>query len=391
MSTPVRGSPQNPYQIAVLAGDGAGPAAANAAKKVLNALAADADLHFEFRHAPYGAEAYTETGALVTDDTIRICREADAVLRSYQGTVRGAGCNGSGHIALRDQLALFAQFRPVLIYPQLANVSTLKSDVVSNVDIMLVREISAGALRDVSSGDEATMSEISYTREQVEAIAEATLAVAERRSGRIVNIDKADVMSVSRFWRRVLHESINSRKDDERIVLSDMFVDDFVREVIHKPARFDVVVTSNLFGDICAEVIDALAGPQRLSPSFWKSRDGLGVYGPADIYNFEAYPSVNGESAQANAIALTRAATMMLRYQLDEPAAANTIQQALRKTMADLKEDDRKKDSLRAMNGNGDASLSAEMSASEYADVIVRSMQLLRQFEQVCDPTECGE
>lgn len=385
----VRGSPQNPYQIALLPGDGAGPAVTNAVKKVLEALAADADLHFNFTEAPYGADAFAQTGELVTDETVATCRSADAVLRSYQGTKRGAGSDGSAHFQLRDKLGLFAQFRPVIIYPQLANVSTLKTDVVSNVDIMLVREISAGALGGVSGGEE-SVSQISYTAEQVEAIATATMSVAERRSGRILNVDKADAMSVSRFWRRVLHETISKQSHgSEGIVLTDMFVDDFVREVIHRPADFDVVVTSNLFGDICAEVIDALAGPQRLSPSFWKSRDGLGVYGPADIYNMQAYPGGNLDKAQASAIAMTRAASMMLRYELDEPAAANTLQQALRKSMTDLAEDGLTSDSTVSANGEGSAG--EAITADEYADVVVRSMQLLRQFEQVCDPTECGE
>lgn len=390
MSVAVRGSSTNPYRIAVLSGDGDGPAAANAVKKVLSSLEDDADLHFEYLEAPYGAEAFAATGEHVPDETVKICRGADAVLRSYQGTARGEGINGSAHFQLRDKLGLFAQFRPVIVYPQMFSVSTLRPDVVSNVDIMLVREISAGALGSVSDGEE-TVSQISYSRDEVEAIAATTLEIAEMRSGRILNVDKADAMSVSRFWRRIVHETINERSaGDDRIVLNDMFVDDFVREVIHRPADFDVVVTSNLFGDICAEVIDALAGPQRNSPSSWKNQDGLGVYGPADIYNRQAYPGVTGSLGEGNAIALTRAVTMMLRYQLDEPAAANTIQQALRKTMADMAEDGRKA-SLQDGNGNGGATERASVSADEYAETIVRSMQLLKQFEQVCDPTECGE
>lgn len=429
MSYDVRGSSRNPYRIAVLPGDGAGPAVAEAVKKVLNALAADADLHFDFVHAPYGADAFETTGSLVTEETLDICRSADAVLRSYQGTARGIGADGSAHLQLRDRLGLFAQFRPVIVYPQLRSLSTLRPDVVSDVDIMLVREISAGALGEMSTGvkGEQSSAEMSYTEDQVAAIASAALDVAEHRSGRILNVDKADVLAVSRFWRRVLHETIDrAAAGNDGIQLSDMYVDDFVRQVIHRPTDFDVVITSNLFGDICAEVIDALAGPQRLSPSFWKSRDGLGVYGPADIYNMQAYPkpiradarnadphhSADADAdaaAGASAVALTRAASMMLRYELDEPAAANTIQQALRKTMADMADDASAAEeaadvpgsinapvsAARRNNGNGATfSLSKAFSAAsadEYADTVVRSMQLLRQFEQVCDPTECGE
>lgn len=374
----VRGSKENPYRIAVLPGDGAGPPVAEATTRVLSELANYAEIHFDFIEAPYGAAAFDATGTLVPEETLDVCRSADAVLRSYQGRERGIGKNGSAHFQLRDRLGFFAQLRPVIVYPQLAASSSLREDLVQNVDIMLVREVSAGALgaTSIESDDVATRSEIEYTRDQVAAIAKAALDAAEMRSGRLLNVDKADAMAVSRFWRSTLHKTVEANAD-AGVVLSDMFVDDFVREVILRPSNFDVVVTSNLFGDILAEVIDALAGPQRMSPSLWKSRDGLEVYGPADIYNVSAYP---GPVTDASPVALIRAASMMLRYALDEPAAADIIQQALRKTMADVATPGTK-------NGNG----LPRVDALGYADVVVRSMQLMRQYEQVCDPTECGE
>lgn len=379
----VRGSANNPYRIAVLRGDGAGPAVADAAIAVLSELEDVAELHFDFVEAPYGADAYEASGVLVPPETLNVCRGADAVLRSYQGMERGVGKDGSAHLQLRDELELFAQFRPVVVYPVLAGSSTLREDVVKNVDIMLVREISAGALGadSISVGGAESRSEISYTVDQVTAIAEAALDVAERRSGRILNVDKADAMSVSRFWRSNIHAAIEKRAaGNEGIRLSDMYVDDFVREVILRPTDFDVVVTSNLFGDILAEVIAALAGPQRLSPSFWVSRDGLGVYGPADIYNATAYPSHQGADS-TSPIALIRSASMMLRYALDEPAAADIIQQALRKTMAEV--------ATPGAPVNG-ANLPS-VGPREYGDAVIRSLQLLRQFEQLCAPEICGE
>lgn len=370
----VRGSQTNPYKIAVLEGDGAGPSVADATIKILGELTNYAEIHFDFVKAPYGADAYEKSGKLITEETIDVCRSADAVLRSYQGMERGVGKNASAHLQLTDRLGLFAQFRPVVVYPALSSQSTLRDDVVQNLDIMLVREISAGALGpNVSRGEEvAQISEISYKEEQIDAIATAALDMAERRSGRILNVDKADVMAVSRFWRSRLHQIIE-KQENAGVVLSDMYVDDFVREVILRPSQFDVVVTSNLFGDILAEVIAALAGPQRTSPSLWVSRDGLGIYGPADIYNATAYP----RGGEMNPVALIRAASMMLRYALDEPAAADTIQQALRKSMEDVA-------GRWGSNGTG-------METGEWADVVGRSLQLMRQYEQVCDPTECGE
>lgn len=386
MSAAVRGSAENPYRIAVLEGDGAGPVVAQAAVKVLNEITSYAEIHFEFVQAPYGAHAYEKYGVLVPDKTLAICKDADAVLRSYQGTERGVGKNGSAHLQLREKLGLFAQLRPVVVYKQLAGASTMREEVVRNIDLMLVREISGGALGSdsIASGSDERRSQISYTTEQVHAIAEVALGIAESRSGRILNVDKADAMSVSRFWRRVLHETIEEKAaDNAGIVLTDMYIDDFVREVILRPTDFDVIVTSNLFGDVLAEVISALAGPMRTTPSIWKSHDGLGIYGPADIYNAEAYPAVDGMRQDQNPIALIRAASMMLRYALEEPAAADIIQQALGKTMGDVATP-----GAAMSNGNGPL---PSVSALEYANIVVRSMQLMRQYEQVCDPTECGE
>ncbi|KAI0563801.1 3-isopropylmalate dehydrogenase [Gracilaria domingensis] len=376
---PVKGSSQNPYQIAVLAGDGAGPSVAAAAVRVLEELTSYAEIHFDFKYADYGADAYEKSGKLVTPETLRICRESDAVLRSYQGLERGVGKDGSAHLQLRDELGLFAQFRPVIIYPALAAQSTLRKEIVKAVDIMLVREISAGALGAESiTKEESEVSEIRYTKGQISAIANAALQVALQRNGNILNVDKADALSISRFWRRNVHETIEREaKGNDGILLTDMFVDDFVREVILRPGDFDVVVTSNLFGDILAEVIAALAGPSRYSPSFWVNREGLGVYGPADIYNASAYPDKNVE---ASPIALIRSASMMLKYALEEPAAANIIQQALRKSMEEIV-------GSSSVNGNGYTALKT----SESTDIVTRSMQLMRQYEQVCDPTECGE
>lgn len=394
----VRGSSSNPYRITVLSGDGAGPEIASVATNVLYGLADQCDLHFEFTMADYGAEAFDKEGKLVPKETVEKCRSADAVLRSYQGRERGDGRSGSAHRILLNELGLFAQLRPVVVYPQLLDSSTLRGNVVSGVDIMLVREVSAGALSPVDSAanDSAleARSEVSYTREAVDRIASVALQVAERRSGRILNLDKADVMSVSRFWRKTLHAYFDEHaKGNDGISLEDMYVDDFVREVILHPTEFDTIVTSNLFGDIVAEVIAALAGPARVAPSVWVSRDGLGVYGPADIYNPTAYPRppAGFSSAQSQSssidhtvkpspIAMIRSASMMLRYALEEPAAADLIQQALRKSMEDV-----------ATTGAPVSDARPVVGPKEFEQVMLRSLQVMRQFEQLCPPEVCGE
>jgi 3-isopropylmalate dehydrogenase len=377
----VRGSASNPYRIAVLPGDGAGPSVASVATTVLQGLSDACDLHFEFIEAPYGAGAFDKDGTLVPDETVAVCRGADAVLRSYQGSERGDGRSGSAHKLLLAKLGLFAQLRPVVVYPQLASSSTLRPEIVDGVDMMLVREVSGGALGESGeaympdAGLDSARSEVSYTRDAVQRISSVALQIAERRSGRVLNVDKADAMSVSRFWRSELHAYFDEHaKDNEGVSVADMFVDDFVREVMLRPADFDTIVTSNLFGDILAEVMAALSGPLRISPSVWVSRDGLGVYGPADIYNPTAYPtSSSGGAAEPSAspVAMIRSASMMLRYALEEPAAADLIQQALRGAL-------------------GDTPLGT-VSPVDFGQAVIRSLEVMRQFEAVCPPDQCGE
>lgn len=398
----VRGSSTNPYRIAVLPGDGAGPEAAAVTKEVLGGLADSCDLHFEFTTGLYGEDALEKAGSLVPKETLELCRKSDAVLRSYQGSARSGVGSGSAHRQLLDELGLFAQLRPVVVYPQLVDASTLRGDVVDGVDVMLVREVSAGALASVDAKSSAVddgleaRSDVSYTREEVDRIASVALQVAERRSGRVLNVDKADAMLVSRFWRTKLHSYFaEAASGNDGISLEDMYVDDFVREVILRPTDFDTVVTSNLFGDIVAEVMAALSGPARVAPSVWVSRDGLGVYGPADIYNPSAYPSAastagfssaglphpsSAASSSPSPIAMIRSASMMLRYALEEPAAADLIQQALRKALEDVSAVDAPNMDNRPV-----------VNSAEFGQTVLRSLQLMRQFEQMCPPDVCGE
>lgn len=378
----VKGTSSNPYRVAILPGDGAGPSVASAARKVLDALAGSVDLHFDFVEAAYGAPAFEQSGVLVPPETIEICCGADAVLRSYQGVARGEGRDESAHFQLRDALDLFAQMRPVIIYPALASASPLRSDVAEGVDLMLVREISGGALGAQALASESAQSTVvSYTEAEVDRIADVAWEFASRRSGRLLNVDKADAMSVSRFWRACIQERYSSLAHvNSGIQYSDMYVDDFMRELILRPSNFDVILTSNLFGDVVAEAMAALSGQERVTPSCWVNSDGLAVYGPADIYNASAYPS----PSEVSPIALIRAASMMLRYTLDEPVAADLIQQALRKTMEDIATPGF---SGKPSNGTTLPTVQPE----EYADTVVRALELNRQYEQVCPPLECGE
>eukprot|EP00871_Galdieria_phlegrea_P003197 jgi/Galph1/3879/GphlegSOOS_G2529.1 len=285
----------DPYKIVILPGDGAGPEMMDATLEVLKALSSMTDIHFQFEAANFGREAMTKKGSPVPEETIEACKRSDAVLRGYEGYTRSSS---TGNQQLRSALSLFAQLRPV--YKELADMSTLKRNVVEGVDIMVVREISGGALSinessaPTGESKNEAFSTIKYTAMQVYRIIEIAASVASRRSGRICNVDKA------------------------------------------------VCLTN--------EVAVALAGPARLSPSGWLSIDGFGVYGPADVFNISAYPESNipaysnvafydrnGLSRPfTSPIAILRSASMMLRYSLDQPAAADLLQQALQRTMEEF-------------------------------------------------------
>ncbi|KAJ8902402.1 hypothetical protein NDN08_006807 [Rhodosorus marinus] len=374
-----KGTKSDPYSIAILKGDGAGPKVAEMTQSVLEALGQYADLYFKFDEVEFGGNGDN----LLPKESVEACKASDAVLRAPQGLSR-AGEN-SAHVQLRDEFELFAQLRPVTVYPQLLDLSSFKNDHVEGVDLMLVREVSGGALtgEDIKSLNEnADFGETTmhYSRGQVERISNVALQVAEARSGNVVNVDKAYALHVSAFWRNALHAYFAKQTEGRNdIMLSDLFLDDFCREVLFRPKDFDVIVTSNLFGDFIAEILAGLGGPLRVSPSTWISRDGLHVCGPADIYNSTAYPDGTG-SPIVNPIAMIRSASMMLRYALDEPAASDIIQKSLMKTLEEYVTPD-------MVASNGQTVVSAEAFTSN----LVSSMEYMHQYEMVCDPTLCGE
>jgi len=371
-----RGSESRPYRIAVLPGDGLGPGLMEDTLRVLSAVGTYTDLHFSFEHGMFGEDAEKETGSLLPSTTVELCRRSDAVLKGVQGRVRGSTEHGTpskdGHVLLAEALNLHVQLRPVVVYPQLESQSPLQPGLVHGLDVILVREISGGAMSFIDSGsvtDESSCkSEISYTQEQVARIASIAFEIAEARSGRLLNVDKADRMRVSAFFRKTLGDRIHSmaagRSD---IQLDNMYVDDFCRELMLRPSDFDVIVTTNLFGDVIAEIVAALAGPLRISPSAWFSASGTSVYGPADIYNPVAYP----REAEASPIALIRSSSLLLRYALNEPAAADLLEKAIMRAFDEV---EREGYPLR-----------------EFADLVIAALAYMHQFEMVCNPTECGE
>mmetsp|Transcript_9091 Transcript_9091/g.39984 ORF Transcript_9091/g.39984 Transcript_9091/m.39984 type:complete len:297 (-) Transcript_9091:585-1475(-) len=255
------GEVDNPYKITVLKGDGRGPEMAEIAVSVVEALQDYTDLHFKIDWAEFGEDSLKENGSLVPEETVEKCKQADSVLKSYQGTAKDAPVDENAHLVLRSKLDVYAQLLPTRVYPPLSSMSVFKEDKVNGVDLLLVREVSGGVLRKRETGvlpvedvDEAD-SLMRYEKQQVERFANLVLDLAQRRSGRVLNVDRADQLKVSRFWRSNMHSVMeNTLKDRADITVEDMFVDDFCRALVINPKKFDVVCTSNLFGDVIAEV-----------------------------------------------------------------------------------------------------------------------------------------
>mmetsp|Transcript_3580 Transcript_3580/g.10782 ORF Transcript_3580/g.10782 Transcript_3580/m.10782 type:complete len:423 (-) Transcript_3580:175-1443(-) len=387
------GSKKNPYRITVLRGDGSGPEMAGVAVNILEAIADYTDLHFDIDWAEFGDDALEKTGSLVPEETVEKCRKSDAVLKSYQGNRKDVPPEENAHIILRKELNVFAQVTPFRVYPQISSMSVFDSQKVDGMDVLLAREISGGVLREREMGlpkieaIDKVESFMRYEKEQVARFASLVLSLAEQRSGKIVNVDRADQLTVSKFWREQLHATIEQQLQNRNdVILEDMFVDDFCRATVIDPKQFDVICTSNLFGDIVSELLASIPGPARIWPMSWFAVDGLSVHGPADIYNAAAYRESQEESFTRGPIAMIRAVSMLLRYGVDEPAAADLLQQALMRTL-----DESITQRLAKYIEPKDLRGRKVVSVSAFTESIISSLQYMRQFEMVCDPVECGE
>lgn len=219
--TKEKGTSERPYKVAVLTGDGAGPAVTDVAISVLESVGSFADIHFDFERLPYASENDPST---VAPETLAACKAADAVLRGPQGKTRA----DSAHDSLRAGLGLFAQLRPVTVTEQLVGQSPLRPDIVTGMDLLVVREVSGGALPytppvDDDGSDNRASSVMSYDTAAVERIGQVALSAAALRSGRVTNVDKADAMKVSAFWRRKLHDYFaKAAKNRPEISLDDL-------------------------------------------------------------------------------------------------------------------------------------------------------------------------
>ncbi|MCX7961115.1 MAG: 3-isopropylmalate dehydrogenase [Burkholderiales bacterium] len=322
-------------KVAVLAGDGIGPEIVAQALAVLRRLA----LPIEFAQAPVGGAAIERTGEPLPEATLALAREADAILFGAVGDPRYDAAPAERRpeqaiLGLRKALGLFANLRPAKLYDALADASTLKREVVAGLDLLIVRELTGDVyfgeprgVRDAGALGREGFDTMRYSEAEVRRIARVAFEAARKRRRKVCSVDKANVLETSRLWRAAVAEEAKRYPDVE---LSHMYVDNCAMQLVRAPAQFDVIVTGNLFGDILSDEAAMLTGSIGMLPSASLDERGKGLYEP--IHG--SAPDIAGKGV-ANPLATILSAAMMLRYSLGQPQAAERIERAVERALAD--------------------------------------------------------
>lgn len=325
-------------KIAVLPGDGIGPEITAEAVKVLQAL----DLKFELETAPVGGAAYEAAGHPLPQTTLELARAADAILFGAVGDwkydqLERALRPEQAILGLRKNLGLFANFRPAICYEQLTAASSLKPELVAGLDILIIRELTGDIYfgqprgrREAPDGHfpgaEEAFDTMRYSRPEIERIAHIAFDAARQRGGKVTSVDKANVLETFQLWKDVV---IEVHKDYPDVELEHMYVDNAAMQLIRAPKAFDVIVTGNLFGDILSDAAAMLSGSIGMLPSASLNKNKQGLYEP--IHG--SAPDIAGKN-QANPLATILSAAMMLRFSLDQSEAADRIEAAVKKVLA---------------------------------------------------------
>jgi 3-isopropylmalate dehydrogenase len=320
-------------RITLLPGDGIGPEVTAQARKVLECLRIGHGLDAELAEAAIGGAAVDAFGDPLPEPTLDATRSSAAVLLGAVGGPRWDGIDRSlrperGLLRLRRALDLFSNLRPALLYPQLAGASSLRPALVEGLDIMIVRELTGGIYfgepRGIEIRDDGVrrgFNTLTYDETEIERIARSACEVAMRRGRRLVSVDKANVLECSELWREVVSTVAGDYPD---IALSHLYVDNAAMQLVRDPRQFDVVVTDNMFGDILSDAAAMLTGSIGMLPSASLNQSRQGLYEP--IHG--SAPDIAGRDV-ANPLAAILSVAMMLRYSLDRPDLADTVERAV--------------------------------------------------------------
>lgn len=326
-------------KIAVLPGDGIGPEIIAEAVKVLNAL----DEKFEMETAPVGGAGYEAKGHPLPDETLKLAKEADAILFGAVGdwkydSLERALRPEQAILGLRKHLQLFANFRPAICYPELTGASSLKPELVAGLDILIVRELNGdiyfGQPRGIRTapdglfaGQREGFDTMRYSEPEIRRIAHVAFQAAAKRGKKLCSVDKANVLETFQFWKDIV---IDVHKEYPDVELSHMYVDNAAMQLIKAPKSFDVIVTGNMFGDILSDEAAMLTGSIGMLPSASLDANNKGLYEPSH----GSAPDIAGKGV-ANPLATILSAAMMLRYSLNKAEQADRIENAVKRVLAD--------------------------------------------------------
>ena len=325
-------------KIAVLPGDGIGTEIVAEAVRVLNAL----DLPFEMESALVGGAAYEAYGHPLPESTLKLAMGADAVLFGAVGDWKYDKLDRplrpeQAILGLRKHMGLFANFRPAICYPELVGASSLKPEIIAGLDILIIRELTGDiyfgqprgrrtATDGHFPGAEEAFDTMRYSKPEIERIAHVAFQAARKRSKKVTSVDKANVLETFQFWKDVVTEVHQQYPDVE---LDHMYVDNAAMQLVRAPKKFDVVVTGNMFGDILSDEASMLTGSIGMLPSASLNTKNQGLYEPSH----GSAPDIAGKGI-ANPLATIMSAAMMLRFSLNQEAAAQRIESAVQKVLA---------------------------------------------------------
>ena len=324
------------HKIAILPGDGIGIEIVAEAVKVLEYLVANG-IDLEMVEAPIGGAGYDAAGKPLPDETLELVKASDAILLGAVGGPQYESLPRElrperGLLGLRSELGLFANLRPAILYPQLADASSLKAEVVSGLDIMIVRELTGGiyfgeprGIRELENGEREGFNTLVYSEHEVDRICRVAFDIAMKRNKRLCSVDKANVLEVSELWREMAEKVA---QDYPEVELSHMYVDNAAMQLVKWPKQFDVMVTKNMFGDILSDAAAMLTGSIGMLPSASLDINSKGMYEP--IHG--SAPDIAGKGV-ANPLATILSVAMMLRYTLDLADQASMIEDAVSKVL----------------------------------------------------------
>ncbi|MFC2952906.1 3-isopropylmalate dehydrogenase [Marinicaulis aureus] len=339
--------------IAFLPGDGVGPEVADAAKRVLEAAAKKFSLTLDFKDCFFGGAAIDACGDPFPSETKEACLGADAI---FLGAIGGPKWDKAkrrpeaGLLEMRKALGVYANLRPVSVAGGMEHLSPLREARVKGVDMLIVRELTGGMyFGDRTEGDDRATDECLYTKEEVTRVARIAFEAARKRKGRVASVDKANVLATSRLWRNAVNELHAAEYKD--VELSHMLVDAMAMKLIQAPAEYDVILTENLFGDILSDEASVLSGSIGLAPSASLGDGTRGLFEP--IHG--SAPDIAGQG-KANPAGAIMSAAMLLRYSLNEGAAADAIEAAVSKALA---------------SGRGTGDIGGEDNTASFTDAVV--------------------